>query len=155
MKLQGREFKGPNVEIIAIPRSDGDVILKAQCILDWDEFEKVCPEPIAPTILHRGTNVAVPNFEDPGYAKNLQEYRRAQTEWMILKSLQATEGLEWETVNMSDPTTYSNFRSELSKAGFTTWQIAQIINGVMIANGLDERKIEEAKKRFLATTQAQ
>ena len=74
---------------------------------------------------------------------------------MILQSLRATDGLEWETVNYSDPTTWYAYKVELEKSGLTTADTSRIMSLVISANGLDQKKIDEATKAFLASQVAQ
>ena len=54
---------------------------------------------------------------------------------------------------MTNPTTYNNYKKEMEEANFSQAEIVRIINGVLSANGLDEERVEEAKKRFLALQQ--
>ena len=74
---------------------------------------------------------------------------------MILKSLEATEGLEWETVKMDDPETWLNYEKELKDSGLSPIEVGRIVGICMSANGLDERKMEAARDAFLAEQQAQ
>jgi hypothetical protein len=72
---------------------------------------------------------------------------------MILKSLSATEGLEWEQVDMSKPETWHNYGDELVSSGFSPAEIFAITEAVMTACGLNQKKIDEATERFLAGQQ--
>ncbi len=69
---------------------------------------------------------------------------------MILESLKATPNLEWESVNPSDPKTWGGYENELVDAGFSIPEISRVIDCVFDANGLNQKKIDEATKRFLA-----
>ena len=69
---------------------------------------------------------------------------------MFLKSLSATEDLEWETVDMSDPDTWGNFAEELD-AVFTPAEQSAITDIVMSACGFNQDKIEEATRLFIAS----
>jgi len=68
---------------------------------------------------------------------------------MMIKSLAATEGLEWENVDIKDPGTWKNVESELIDT-FTVFAQQRIMKGVMQANGLDESMLEQARESFLA-----
>src|SRR6185436_15627483 len=75
--------------------------------------------------------------------------------WMIFQSLKATEGLEWDLVKEEDPESWVKVDEEFKAAKFSEYEIGRIYNGVMAANCLDERRVEEARKSFLATAQVQ
>lgn len=154
MKIKGKKIAGPNIEIIAIPRGDGeDIIFKAQAILDMEPFFKAMPVPQAPKV--RTKDGVSENPEDPDYKKALMEWAGKKTAWMILKSLEVTPDLIWEQAKLEDPNTWHLYIKELNESGFSDIEISRIINGVMSANCLDERKMEEARKRFLVLEAAQ
>lgn len=149
MKIAGQVIEGPKTEVIVIPRESGDIVFKAQPVLDFEPFEKINPTPNPPETMFPGGR-KVQNLEDPNYKKELDNWAQQKTDWMVLKSLEATEGLEWETVDMAKPDTWENFKTELAKT-FTPGEQSKIIEIVLIACGLNQSKIDEATKRFLAT----
>jgi len=148
MKINGRKLEGPNVEILVLPRSDGDIVFKAQAVLDNTPFEKLCPQPKPPTMIKRGVGL-VEDVESPVYKTELKNYATRRIEWLILESLKATEGLEWDTVNMSDSSTWKNYEKDLKNAGFGQYEINRIEQLVLDVNCLNESKMDEARKRFL------
>lgn len=153
MKIKGKTIEGPNREIIAIPRGNGkeDIILVVDAILDMAPFEKLCPSPKAP--LRKIDGVDVPNVKDANFLKAIDRYAERRMAWMIITSLQATEGLEWDTVDSADQSTWLNFRSELQGAGFSNVEVNRVIEGVIGVNALSEAKIEAARERFLLLRQ--
>lgn len=154
MKIQGKKIQGPNVETIVIPRGDDDqVVFKAQAVLDFSEFDKFCPMP-EPRRLTKPGGAIVHDVDNPEYRKAVAQYSTDRMAWLILKSLEATPGLEWETVVMGDHSTWGNYTAELRSAGFSEMEIGRIVSGCMSANCLSESKIEEARKRFLALEKA-
>ncbi len=150
MKIRGKKISGRNIEICIIPRSDGeDIVFKCAAVLDMDDFEKLCPEPIPPTRIGPG-NTRIQDVEDNLY-KGLSGLRNEKRiHYLVIKSLEATEDLEWDTVSLSDSDSWANYKTELKDAGFTDIETMRIVNSVMIANCLNEGKLEEAKKAFLA-----
>jgi hypothetical protein len=148
MKINGRKLD-KIIEVLVIPRQDGDIVFKAQPVTDYTEFSALCPEPKPPMIKHRD-GIDRPDFEDKDYKAALDNYATRRTDWMILTSLSATEGIEWEDVCMSDPSTWHLYTKELGKSGLANAEINRIINLVISANGLDQKKIDEATKAFLA-----
>lgn len=148
MKLKGKKLE-PEIQTIVIPRQGDNLVFRAQSVLDYESFEKICPHPQPPVRMLPGGIESV-NTEDPQYDKDLDEWATMKWDWMMLKSLEATEGLEWDTVDMSNPATYSNYKSEMSDAGITPNEIASLQALVTDACGLNQRKIEQATKAFLA-----
>lgn len=153
MLLKGKRISGPKVEIIIIPRSgEDDIILKAQAVRNFDDFDKLCPAPRAPSMIKRGEGV-VQNVEDPAYKQAVERYNQKRIDWMMIESLKATEDLVWETIKLENSDTWHLYKKELEESGFGDYEIKRIINGVMTANCLDEAKIQEAKKAFLVSQQ--
>lgn len=153
MKIKGKKIEGPNLEIIAIPRAVGeDIIFKAQAILDMGPFEKMCPVPEPPKKMIKGGK-QIPNLEDPGYLQQIDKYAQLRLHWIVLTSLQATDDLEWETVDMSDYTTWENYREELKEACFSEIEVNRIVAGCISVNALNEAKIAAARERFLLMAQ--
>ena len=111
MKLQGKTLTPPRPKEIIL--RGGEVIFKVKAVLNFDEFEKRVPKPEPPEILKPG-NIREIDFEDPEYNKKLEEWAAKKTQWMFLESLSATEGLEWDTVDISDSNTWANWAEELS-----------------------------------------
>lgn len=149
MKINGKKIEGPNEEIVVIPRNSGDIVFKARAVLSFDEFDKLCPLPVPPKTLMKGGGFSE-NVESPEYKKNLDDWTSRRTHWMILESLKATENLEWETVDASKTDTWENYQTELLSSGFSPMEQARIVQAVTSACGLNQDKIDEATKRFLA-----
>ena len=153
MKIKGKKIEGPNREIIAIPRGDGDdIVFIAQAILDMEPFEKMCPAPLPPKRKING--VDVPNLKDSAYVAANEVYATKRLAWMILTSLEATSELEWEKVDLGDSSTWLNFREEMHESGFSDIEINRVVAGVVSVNALSEIKIEAARERFLLSQQA-
>jgi len=153
VKIHGRKIEGPAEEVVVIPRKNGDIVFKARAILDFSDFDKLCPIPTAPEVIRPG-GIRSADPTDREYIKRLDEWAERKTNWMLLKSLEATDGLVFETVKANEPSTWKNFRDELSASGFSQVEQSRLINIAATANGLNESKIEEATKRFLAAQEA-
>jgi hypothetical protein len=150
MKINGKKIEGANLVTVVIPRGDNEKhVFKAQAVLKMDEFDAIMKPPVPPIITKPGGE-KFNDTTDVNYQKNLDLYASGRTNFLILKSLEATEGLEWETIDMKDPTTWDRYFTELTDAGFSDREISIIINGVMEANALNEGKIKEARDSFLA-----
>jgi hypothetical protein len=149
MKLKGKKVEGLHKEVIVLPRNKEDIILWAQAVLDYEPFFKLCPMP-EPKVRNYPDGRKVADVEDPNFKKALHEWAGHKTTFMILKSLEATPELEWETVNLSDFSTWNNWKSELRTAGIAPNEIEYIVEQVAKANALSEEHLEAAKQRFLS-----
>jgi hypothetical protein len=146
MKIKGKVVQPPKALQIAIPRGDDAIIFSCDPVLDYSEFEKRCPEPTPPTENVKG-KPPKPLFDDARYKKRMDKHSEHKMAWMVLQSLAATEGIEWETIDLNNPDTWSNYRDELGTA-FTDMEIGLIISKVMDANIPNEDRQDEALKRF-------
>lgn len=146
MKIKGKTISGPSNETVIIPRADGDIVFTAQAVLNFDEFEAICPEPLPPTLKYPDGRMSQ-DFNDKEYIKSVKDFSGKRFDWLVLKSLSATEGLEWTTVDMSNPDTYKNYTKELHQS-FTHLEVNRILTCVNEANGLNEAKYQEARDRF-------
>jgi len=156
MKLFDKKIEGPNIELIVIPRGGDkqDIVLQAAAIMDFTPFEQTCPEPKPPMKILKG-GAREYNLEDVGYKQALSRWGDQKVAWMVIESLKATPGLEWETIVPSNPKTWLLYIDELKASGFSLIEIQRITNGVFAANCLNEQRVEEARKNFLRGPQDQ
>lgn len=154
MKIAGRTVNGLEPIVLVIPKGNVSIVFKAQPVLDFEEFDKLCPRPQPPSILKPG-GTQFHDVYDKKYLEDLGSWSSNRMNWMILKSLSATEDLTWDTVEMSKSETWSNFNKELTQAGFSDFEVNKIIETVINACGLNEENINKATKSFLAGLQAQ
>lgn len=153
MKLNGKQ-PGVNIEQIFLPRGNETLVFHAKAIDSFDEFEKLCPPPEPPAKILKGGE-KISNPEDPEYKKSMDNYGAKRLGYMVIKGLLETPGLEWEKVKLDDHTTWQKFREELRESGLSDTEVNRLVAGVMKANSLSEIAIEEARRRFLASQQAQ
>lgn len=149
MKLKGRQISGPNYEYIVIPRTDGDLVFKAQAVLDTKDFEAKYPTPKPPNVTKPG-GVVEPDFKDPGYLGLMEKLNQARYGWTMMTALSVTEGLEFSILSFDDPGTWHRWQDELKEAGFSNPEVNLMMDGIAAANGLNQQKLEEARKRFFA-----
>lgn len=152
MKYKGKTIKGPNEELVIIPRGNDqeDFVFICRAVMGYDVFDELVKEPKPKMIRRVGETEASPLLDDPNYLKEVREHDKKRLSWLICTSLAATEDLEFDTVDLADHTTWNNYYNELQDAGFTSTEIGRITRGVMIANSLDQKKIDEARASFLA-----
>lgn len=155
MKLNGKTIAGANEAFIIIPREVGeDIVFKARAVTDAEDFDKMCPEPDPPVrVFPNGQEVL--NVKDPGYLDQVKNHATLRLSWLVLTSLSATEDLVWEKVDITDVTTWNNFRIELSEAGFSTVEVNRIVSECLAVNSLNEEKLQAARERFLLKAQVQ
>ena len=148
MKVNGKKVSSMSPIYVVIPKGDDEFVFKAVPVLDYTDFEKLCPVPQPPEIIRPG-GVKSYDVEDKEYSQAIMEYSTRKFAWMVITSLRATDGLEWDTVDYAKPETWDNYEADL-KQTFTNAEIAKILNTAHEACGLNQDKIEEATKRFLA-----
>lgn len=152
MKLGGKKISGPNVSIVVFPRGEDQkdwLAFKVQAVLDMSEFEALCPTPQPPTIVVAKTNEKRQDVTDKKYLEKLKEHNALRFTWTILKSLEATEGLEWETVVLNDPSTWKNYETELKDAGLSNAERNHLVLSVFDVNSISEDRLKEARDHFL------
>lgn len=151
MKLKGKKISPPNDAVIIIPRGgeDEDLIFKARPILDVKEFEKVCPVP-QPTRVIKPGGIEFFDDKDPTYLENLKKHGNLQFAWLIIQSLLATDGFEWEEVKVNDPSTWLLYESELGNSGLSQAESGYLVREVIQANTLDDARVKEARDRFFS-----
>lgn len=150
MKLHGETFTGPNEAIVVIPRNGKDILFKARAVLDYARFEALCPRPEPKKVKLASGEMKV-LWDDTNYAAAFDRWGTLKTSYIIIESLKATPGLEWEGIQDDNPETWNDYKKELDAAFFTDREIQKIVGAVWEANGIDESKLEEARKRFLAS----
>lgn len=135
-------------EILVLPRGgEGkDIPIRAKAVAINDEFEKLVPEPIPPMIQKKDGKY--PDLTDKNYKLALAHRADQRFAFMIIKSLEPSN-IEWQIVNLEKPNTWLKWQEELSAAGLSEVECNRIVQAVMIANSLDEAKIEEARRAFL------
>lgn len=161
MKLKGHDLTRKSIQIVPVPQGYDsetgeklpDIIFRCRKLLSYKEFDSLVKVPEAPHVIKPG-NVKEYNFDDPTYQAKMRKFERARYDYLVLKSLEATEELTWETVKMSDPQTWSNWETELEAAGFALQDINRIQDGVLAANSISPALVEEALQNFLRGREA-
>lgn len=146
MKIGGIEIKGPNEVLLVLPRTDGDIVIKARAVLDMAEFEELCPEPKPPG--KQTKSGFEPDLKDAGYKQQMANHQTRQLGFLVVKSLEPSE-IEWDLVDVANPTTWDKWQEDFQNAGLSTIEANRIMQVVMEANSLDESKLESARQVFL------
>jgi len=153
MKIGGVEVNGPTEEILVLPRATADdIIIRCKAVLDMSPFTAMCPEPKAKPILMAGG--FKPDDKSPGYLDQCTLHSQKRFAYIALKSLEPSD-IEWDTVVMEDPQTWTNWEKELQESGLSSVEVNRIIVCIMQANSLDEEKLAKARESFLLGLEAQ
>lgn len=152
MKLNGASVDARYVETVVIPRGASQFVFKARPLTSEDDkfFEEICVKPTPPTFTVPGGKTETDDT-NAQFVKDRKAWSDRRSEFLFMRSLSATDDLEWDTVVDTDPSTWGNLEDELLAAGFLNPEIIVVFNAAIAANGLDTSKIEEATKSFLAT----
>lgn len=153
MKLNGKSVPRPSNETVVFPRAEGDLVFVCQAVFDYSEFEALCPEPKVPEEIRPG-GIKAPNPKSPKYEAAVLEHSQKQQDWMMIQSLSATPGIEWEDVKLEDPETWNQWRPELSKA-LALGELLKLQTAIIEVNALSDTKMNEARERFLAGERGQ
>ena len=145
MKIGGVEVK-PCEEVLVLPRLDGDIVIRAKAVTDMTPFDALCPAPVAPGI--RTKDGFKPNLKDENYMSLSAHYAEQRMAFLVLSSLEPSN-IEWDTVKLADPSTWSNWPKELKANGLSDVECNRIVLCVMQANSLDEEKLRVAREVFL------
>ena len=136
----------PKEEILVIPRGEQEIVFRATGVPDYDEFNKLCPEPKAPGKLTK--DGWEPNENDPDYKSLMENYNTKRLAWLVVRSLEPSQ-IEWDTVNESKPSTWTKWTDDLKEAGLSQVEVNRVMQLVFQANCLDEEKLKEARENFL------
>lgn len=146
MKIGGIQVS-PCEEILVLPRSSGDdIVIRAKAVSISDDFNKLVPEPTPPNI--RTKDGSKPDHKDKNYLDAVSIRDDQRFAFLVIRSLEPSK-IEWEKVDEKNPSTWLKWKEDFKEGGLSEVEINRITNAVMIANSLDEEKIEEARKAFL------
>lgn len=151
MKIKGVELHKLPDETVVFIHSDQEIVFKLKAVTDWSQCEKLLPEPTPPMRMVKGKKEA--NYQDVNYKKQLEDFSNKRFAWMMIESLSATPDIEWEIVDPQDPNTWLKWTDELLEVLLPA-ELTQLTQGMLRANALDTKHMEEARKAFLARQEA-
>ena len=151
MKIAGQELAGElaelNEEILVLSRKKGQIVLTARAIADMEDFTSRVNEPKPRRVFRKGKGWD-DDTDHPDYQVELNRYAGLKMAWIVLKALEPSQ-IEWDTVNMEQPSTWANWEKDLKKNGFTQHECNLILGLVLGANQLSEAKLEKARELFV------
>jgi hypothetical protein len=147
MKIGGVDPRTlPKEEILVLPRGDQEIVFRAVGIPDYEEFNKLCPEPKPPGKLTK--DGWEPNEDDPDFKSVLAAHNAKRLAWMVITSLTPSD-IEWETVDPAKPSTWTKWQDEMKASGLSQVECNRVLQLVFQANCLDEEKLKRAREVFL------
>lgn len=152
MKVNGKSLSGPRVTDLVLPYGPDEsdyIVFKFRALTSKDKFEDIMPRPIPPQVMKPGGETFY-NREDPNYREAINNWADKKINWEFLQSISVTEGLEWATVDMTDPNSWDNWKKDLEEH-FGIIEFNKIFGAYLDANSLSDEKLDEARKRFLAS----
>lgn len=149
MKMNGIPVTQMNAVTVVINRGQNENPLVADCkpVVSYDAFNKICVIPTPPEKILKG-GAREPDFNHPTYLKKVTEYSEKRVFFLFLESVK--DSIEWETVKLEDSDTWKNCETEMKEAGLTDKEVEQIFDAVFEANAMNEDKLNQARKAFLA-----
>ena len=134
-------------EILVLPRGKNEIVFRAIGVQDYKPFNKLCPEPQAPSVF-KPKEGWQPNVEEPAYKDMMKTYGQKRMAWLIITSLEPSE-IEWDEVDPDNPSSWLKWEEELKAGGLNQVECNRVQALVFQANCLDEEKLEQARANFL------
>jgi hypothetical protein len=155
MRIKGKSVIPPKpVKAIIYRESDDgkpdNIEFLCGAVIDYSEFNRLYPQPKPPHVLDVKNNTEYHDTKDKKYIKKIEQWSDMKIAWMTIMSLNATPGLEWETVKLDDPETWMNYEKELKQV-LTEAEFHRIINSVVDANSPNANRRREALDVFTDT----
>lgn len=151
MKFKGKTLGKRNTDILVLLRGTERIVIKAQAVESFEDFDKLVSAPVPPEVIEPGGKKSR-NMKDLDFIKARDAYANQKTAWLVINSLKATEEIEWENVKYDIPSTWTAWDIELKEAGFIETECMRIIQLVAEVNSLDDDMLEQARQAFLLET---
>lgn len=134
---------------VVISRGENEDPLVADCkpVNSYETFNKICKLPLPPEKIMKG-GAREPDTSHPTYIKKVTEYSEKRVFFLFLESVK--DSITWETVKLDDSDTWKNCEAEMKESGLTDKEVEQIFDAVFEANAMNQDKLDEARKAFLA-----
>lgn len=153
MKINGKT-PVKNTDFIVLPRPDEDIVITAEAVLSYDEFDKICPKPVPPTIKRPGDKGEYVDFNDQQYKDRFDDWCTRRSNWFYITALKPSKNLQWDTVDPLDPETWGNWEVEMREAYFSDREMILVSNLCTRVSSMDDVALEAAKTRFISGTKS-
>lgn len=151
MKFNGTRISAPKPVTVKFYREEGELEFVCKAILDFEDFEKLVPEPEPPVFVPTGPNAGVrrKDYNNPAYLEAKNKRNKLKARYVFLYSIKDTPNLEFEHLDPLDPDTWDKIEEEFSS--FTPQEVSKLyeaVNSAQMPNGETE---EEAMQSFFQT----
>lgn len=147
MLIDGMKINIPFEKDIILPRIEKDVVLHAIAVPYEEEFDELCPSPSPTEERDLKGNLIRYVYDDPKYRKKVMEYTKNKVDFLVIKTI---SNVNWERVDVKDPSTWCNWRSEALESGITEHELGRIVQEVSEAYSPTQESIKKAREDFLA-----
>ncbi len=152
MRHKSAQLSRP-VSEIKIPRPDGELNFKVAAIPLGlaRQFEKVVPKPAPPTssVMRVGHAPDITrNWEDPEFLKSMEEFIFLRSLYMVYRSLELDENLEWPCKPV-DIVTMRTLAQSIVDSGLSDGDVSMILDRANHLSNIMPEDLEAARKRFL------
>lgn len=148
MKIKGLDLTKEHVDFVVFTRGDQKIVFTIKGVYNYDEFDTLVELPKPNIITNVKTGQKTADTESPSWTAKITEYVQLKNAYTALKSLSATEGLEWETVDIGQPDTWLNIDKELRQV-FSENELNFLLSKIVEVNGNAET-LNKARESFLA-----
>lgn len=152
MKIAGveltEELRELNEDVLVLPRGKRQIVFTARALPDLDELDNLVPQPKPRKVFIKGKGWVLDEDNDD-YKTSMSNYGKLRVAYFVIASLRPSE-IEWDTVDESKPSTWVNWENDLKSNGFTQQECNLILQFCFEVNQLDEKKLEAARRNFLA-----
>lgn len=155
MKVNGQKldkkaaiFPDPD-KPLTFKRGKSFIAFLAQPVWDFDEFDEMVPAPVNKKMRFNknAPGGKEPDPNNPVYKDAMAKYATQRWGYMVLKTLEPSPNIEWETVSLDDPKTWDKVEDEL-RATLANFEFGKVMRLVDEANALDDDKLEENAESF-------
>jgi hypothetical protein len=154
MKVNGKVLDSLRIVSVYLPVAHNDAVeFKFRPLRSDESYEKISPRPKPPKQIRPG-GVETYDTNSTIYKSRIDQWAKSKMDWEFLISVSATDGLEWESVDMAKPETWGNWQADLGKL-FPDSHIAKIYQGFIDAQYITEEMMEKARQLFLHRTLVQ
>lgn len=152
MKIKGQQVSPPKPVEFIIYREDeqgkpANLTFLCGAVLDYAEFEKLCPAPKAPLRTDIKTGEQTRDVTHKRFRIDNELYADRRINYMIIKSISATPDFEWELVKLNDPNTWDKYEEEL-RSCLTPAEATLLVNAAIEANSPSKNRRKEALENF-------
>lgn len=148
MRIAGKTLEGFKPQLVVFERPNDPIAFSIGPVVDYAEYDQIEKQPEPPERVYPG-GTKKKDIKDKGFVEKLEEYLENFNTWAFLKSLSYTKDLEFDQVDINDPSTYKNLEGEMLSV-LTKPEYNILLQKIHAVNSVTEDQLEKARDRFLA-----